>query len=91
MSKLKDLEKRVLELENKVAKFESVSSDKTHKTHPKNVKMKEDKTKKKKKPNKFILAMNAARKEKKDKFEYNGTTYVGVKHEKFGMIYRKEK
>ena len=100
MSTLKDLEKRVAELESKVEKLEGKHVDIKKKSSKKSKKEKkekkessssEKKSKKKRKPNKFLIAMNDARKKKQDKFEYNGSVYKGTPDNKFGMIYRKEK
>ena len=99
MSSLKDLEKRVIELESKVKKLEGNHANVKDKklSSKKSKKEKNDsnssdkKSKKKRKPNKFLIAMNEARKKKQDKFEYNGSVYKGTVDDKFGMIYRKEK
>lgn len=93
MSSLKELEKRVAELENKVEKLQGKHQDvnKKSKKEKKEGSSSEKKSKKKRKPNKFLIAMNEARKKKQDKFEYNGTIYKGTPDSKFGMIYRKKK
>lgn len=96
MSNIKDLEKRVLELEKKVEKLEqnneeTKSSKKTKKEKKDKSSSSEKKSKKKRKPNKFLIAMNEARKKKQEKFEYNGVVYKGVPNDKLGMVYRKEK
>ena len=45
---------------------------------------------KKRKLNKFFALMLAAKKKKLPSFKYNGKTYVGKKHNRLGMIYRKK-
>ena len=40
--------------------------------------------------NLYFQLMTAAKKEGKASFEYNGCTYVGSKHERLGMIYKKQ-
>ena len=74
MSTLKDLEKRVAELESKVEKLEGKHVDIKKKSSKKSKKEKkekkessssEKKSKKKRKPNKFLIAMNDARKKSK--------------------------
>jgi len=103
MSSLKELEKRISELENKVEKLEKNHSNSADKKKSKKEKKSkknsssssssesEKKSKKKRKPNKFLITMNEARKKKQEKFEYNGAVYKGIPDDKFGMIYRKEK
>lgn len=45
---------------------------------------------KKRKLNKFFALMLAAKKKKLPSFKYNGKTYVGKKHNRLGMIYKKK-
>jgi hypothetical protein len=89
MSSLKELEKRVSELENKIGKLTVKRVDTKTIIKSKNNLSSEKKTKKKRKPNKFIIMMSEARKQKKESFEYNGNMYKGVPHDKFGMVYKK--
>ena len=97
MSSLKELEKRVSELESKLETLQGKHQDVKKKSSKKSKKEKkessssEKKSKKKRKPNKYLIAMNEARKKKQDKFEYNGNVYKGTPDNKFGIIYRKEK
>ena len=44
----------------------------------------------KKKLNKFFALMLAAKKKGLKSFKYNGKTYVGRKHNRLGMIYKKK-
>ena len=44
---------------------------------------------KKRKMNKFFQLMLAAKKKGASSFEYNGQKYVGRKHDKLGMVYKK--
>jgi len=45
---------------------------------------------KKRKLNKFFALMLAAKKKGLKSFKYNGKTYVGKKHNRLGMIYKKK-
>jgi len=45
---------------------------------------------KKRKLNKYFALMLAAKKKKLPSFKYNGKTYVGKKHNRLGMIYKKK-
>ena len=64
-----------------------------HKEEKKEMKKTSTKTKSKKakRPvNKFFKIMLDAKKNGKKSFKYNGFTYVGTKHDKLGMIYKKK-
>lgn len=63
-----------------------------HKEEKKEMKKTSIKTKSKsKRPvNKFFKIMLDAKKNGKKSFKYNGFTYVGTKHDKLGMIYKKK-
>lgn len=43
-----------------------------------------------KKLNPYFEKMLAAKRDKLESFEYNGNTYIGSKHDKLGMIYKKK-
>tara|TARA_B100001142_G_scaffold225195_1_gene223370 strand:- start:155 stop:436 length:282 start_codon:yes stop_codon:yes gene_type:complete len=45
---------------------------------------------KKRKLNKYFALMLAAKKKGLKSFKYNGKTYVGKKHNRLGMIYKKK-
>jgi hypothetical protein len=63
------------------------------KSSKKRVARKTRKTKKKrgkKKLNKFFALMLKAKKSGAKSFKYNGKTYVGKKHNRLGMIYKKK-
>ena len=66
-----------------------VSTKKNKSTSSKN---KNKSSSKKKRPlNEFFKKMLEAKKAEKESFEYKGKTYVGKKHDKLGMVYKKAK
>ena len=94
MTNLKDLEKRVEQLEKELAMLKSKSETTVHHSNTRKHKKKENKKEKKKgktkrKVNKFFQDMLKAKREGKPSFKYNGELYKGTKHPKLGMVYKR--
>lgn len=72
-------------------KKHSKKHSKTHsKKHSKTHSKPHNKTKKKRKVNEYFKMMLEAKKTNKPSFVYNDNTYNGTKHDRLGMIYKKE-